>query len=151
MKSILRKLGIALACGAVFSVGAVLGQSITSSLQLSQDSRGNFGVDSVGNLVVFNNRHINAQTTSTPPTLGTCTGGAITAGSTDFSGQVAGATAGSCAVVFGQAYGTAPRCLANANNTTAANVYVSTVSTTGMTISSTAATSTLTWICVAVS
>jgi len=151
MKSVLKRLATALACGAFFAGGLVVAQTITSSLQLSQDARGNFGVDSSGNLVMFNNRHFNAQTTSTPPTLGTCTGGTLTAGSTDFSGQVTGATAATCAVVFGQTYGTAPRCLVTPNNATAATTFVTAAATTGFTFNQTATTTTFNWLCVAVS
>src|SRR5262245_12941848 len=111
----LKKLSYWFLAGLLFSAGLATAQVITRSVQLSQDTSGNMGVDTAGNYVLQNNRHLNAQAGNVPPTLGTCTGGALTANSTDFSGQVTGATAATCAVVFGQAFGTAPRCLVTPN------------------------------------
>jgi hypothetical protein len=134
--------------------GFALAQTITSSLQLSQDARGNFGVDSAGNLVVQGNRHINAQPSGGPaPTLGTCAGGTLVANSTDFSGSVSGQTGTSCIVNFGQTYGTAPRCVASGSATTATSGPVTVNATTAaLTMTLTAGVTTnLNWVCVAVS
>jgi|SRR5882672_10158131 len=150
IKSLLRSA----ACGLVFALaiaGTLAVAQITKSLQLSQDGSGPFGVDVNNNLIITNNRHLNASTTGTTPTLGTCTGGTITANSTDFSGQVTGASATTCAVVFGQVYGTAPRCVISLGTTNAGPYFVSAVTTAGFTINQAATASTYNWVCIAVS
>jgi hypothetical protein len=142
------------ACGVAFALavaGTLAVAQITRSVQLSQDASGPFGVDVNNNLILTNNRHLNATTSGTTPTLGTCTGGAITANSTDFSGQVTGASAATCAIVFGQPFGTAPRCLISLGTTNAGPFFVSVPTTTGFTINQAATASTYNWICVAVS
>jgi hypothetical protein len=146
-----RKLTTAFLVGLCFAIGLASAQVITRSVQLSQDPSGPFGVDASNNLYLQGNRHFNASGGNNPPTLGTCTAGVITAGSTDFSGQVTGATAATCAVVFGQAYATAPRCLVTPNNATAATTFVTAAATTGFTFNQTATTTTFNWICVSVS
>lgn len=74
------------------------------------------------------------------PTLGTCTGGAITAGSTDSDGGFTGGTATSCAVVFGTAYAAAPSCVAIPGvGTGITGVFnISALATTGFTMNSSA-------------
>lgn len=154
MKQALRKLAFFFIAGLVFSAGLAIAQNLNRSVQLSQDASGPFAVDTNNNLYLTGNRHLNAV--SNPgsggvPTLGTCTGGAITVGSTDFSGQVTGASAATCAVVFGQAYVTAPRCVISLGTTNAGPVFVSAPATTGFTINQAATASTYNWLCVSVS
>jgi len=142
-------------CGLAFALAVAstlaIAQTITRSVQLSQDASGPFGVDANNNLFITNNRHLNAFSTGSTPSLGTCTGGTITAGSTDFSGQVTGASAATCAIVFGQTYGTAPRCVISLGTTNAGPFFVSAPATTGFTINQAATASTYNWICIAVS
>jgi hypothetical protein len=147
MRSFLRKLGIAFACGAVFCAGAVVAQNITGSLQQAQDGRGIVGIDSNGNLY-FGKAHLLFGATA-PPTLGTCTGGTVTAGSSDFNGQVTGGSAATCAVVFGQAFLTAPRCVAT--STTNQTVGITAESLTGFTITATTTIGGFNWFCGSVS
>jgi hypothetical protein len=153
MKTAFRRLAFLFLAGLVFSAGLATAQVITRSIQLTQDPSGPFGVDANNNLYLTANRHLNAVSGASggTPSLGTCTGGAITAGSTDLSGQVTGASAATCAVVFGQAYGTAPRCLISLGTTNAGPIFVSAVTTAGFTINQAATASTYNWVCMAVS
>lgn len=154
MKDIIKRSVIS---GIVFAAAVAstlaFAQVISRSLQLSQDNSGLIGVDANSNLVVSNNRHVNATSlggASSAPTLGTCTGGSITSGSTDFSGQVTGASAATCAVVFGQTYGTAPRCVVTSGASNAGPTFVSSPATTGFTWNQAATANTFNWICVSV-
>jgi hypothetical protein len=148
-----RKLTTAFLVGLCFAIGLASAQVITRSVQLSQDPSGPFGVDANNNLYMQGNRHLNASSGSSGgvPSLGTCTNGVITAGSTDFSGQVTAASAATCAVVFGQAFATAPRCTAGLGTTNAGPVFFSAVTTTGFTWNQAATATTFNWICVSVS
>jgi len=147
-----RKLLTSFLCGLLFVSGLAIAQVITRSVQMSQDPSGPVGFDANNNMYIQQNRHLLASTNNAAaPTLGTCTGGTLTAGSTDFSGQVTGVTGATCAIVFAQAYATAPRCLAIANNSAAATVFITSPATTGFTINATASTSLFNWICVSVS
>jgi len=68
--------------------------------------------------------------------LGTCAGGTLVAGSTDFSGQVSGSSGTSCIVTFGQPWGTAPRCVTSGSVSSAATTgpVSNTTSTTAITM-----------------
>src|SRR6266852_5017372 len=116
MKNFLHRWGTSFALLLLLcSVGAA--QVINQSLQLSQDPRGQFGVDTNGNLYIQNNRHLLFQlgTTALPTVAGA--GCVVTAGSTDANGQVTGCSA-AAAVTFSQAYVTAPRCIASSSSAT---------------------------------
>lgn len=140
------------AAGLLLAAGLASAQVFTRSVQLSQDTSGFLATDATQNLYLTGNRHLNAQTGSgNPPSLGTCTGGTLTANSTDFSGQVTGASAATCAVVFGQTYGTAPRCVVTSGASNAGPTFVSSVATTGFTWNQAATANTFNWVCVSVS
>lgn len=128
--------------------GAVIAQNVTSSLQLSQDPRGNFGVTSAGDLLFQNQAHLNANAVSLPPAVSSCTGGTLVAGSTDFSGGVTGVTGTACTITFGRAYANAPNCLVNASNATAASTFATTSTTQLVMGFTTASSAKITWICV---
>lgn len=153
MKQTLRRLVFIFFAGVALAAGLATAQTITRSVQLSQDPSSPFGVDPNNNFYLTANRHLNAFSGGSGgvPSLGTCTGGAITAGSTDFSGQVTGASAATCAIVFGQVYGTAPRCVISLGTTNAGPYFVSAPATTGFTINQAATASTYNWLCVSVS
>src|SRR5216683_2611210 len=71
----------------------------------------------------------------TAPTMCTCGTATITAGGSDAGGQVVitAGTSGSCAVVFGQTYGTAPNCFVVDVTTANANGGKTVTTTTGWT------------------
>jgi len=140
--------------GAATFGGLLTAQQIVRSVQLSQDSTGVFGVDANSNLYLQNNRHLLAtNNASTAPSLGTCAGGTLVAGSTDFSGQVSGSSGTSCVVNFGQAWVTAPRCVTSGSTSSATTGPVSNTTTTAaltMTVAVTGA-GVFTWLCNSVS
>lgn len=154
MKQILRRLAFFFLAGLVFSAGLATAQVITRSVQMSQDPSGPVGFDANNNMYIQGNRHLNVVAGFTPPTLGTCAGGTLVAGSTDFSGQVSGSSGTSCIVTFGQAWGTAPRCVTSGSISSAATTgpVSNTTSTTAitMTVAATGA-GVFTYICNSVS
>jgi len=115
MRSILRSAMHGLIFGALALAGVALAQTISSSVQLSQDPRGPYGVDTNQNLYIQNNRHLlTSNNSAAPPVLSACiTGGSPTLVGTDFFGVItAGTTAStSCVVTFGAAFITAPNCV----------------------------------------
>src|ERR1017187_9023013 len=87
-------------------------QSITKSVQLSQDATGKIGYDTKDG--VYFPGHVLSRTDVRPaPVLTACiTGGSPTLVGTDFMGTItAGSSAStSCVVTFGTAFVTAPNC-----------------------------------------
>lgn len=145
----LKKLLSAFLVGAFFSAGLATAQVITRSVQLSQDPTSPIGVDASNHLYLVNNNHLNSIAGNTPPTLGTCAGGTLVAGSTDFSGQVSGSSGTSCIVNFGRTWGSAPRCVTSGSISSATTGPVSNTSSPTaltMTVAVTGA-GVFTWIC----
>jgi hypothetical protein len=155
MNWITRSLSAGLLFGLAASATLVVAQVFQSSVQLSQDPRGNFPVDTLGNLYINGNRHLNAQPGNSPaPTINTCTSATMTANSTDSFGQLTGASAiTSCTVNFGVTWGTAPRCVASPTTSSATTGPIAvTTSTTVLTFTTAAAfTGGINWFCNAVS
>lgn len=121
-----------------FGLLAATAQNITKSVQLSQDGTGLVGYDT--NNGVYFPGHILSTTNGSPaPTVSaTCgtTGQSVTG--TDFAGQitVGSSVTTSCPMTFGQAFNTAPTCVASpANGILAAFSYTTT--TTNLTITQT--------------
>lgn len=149
MKNFLHRWGTSFALLLLLcSVGAA--QVINQSLQLSQDPRGQFGVDTNGNLYIQNNRHLLFQlgTTALPTVAGA--GCVVTAGSTDANGQVTGCSA-AAAVTFSQAYVTAPRCIASSSSATNVALTVSSTTTALTVTPNTVTAATWNWVCGSVS
>jgi hypothetical protein len=109
MKKLFRSALAGLAFGACALAGLAIAQTITSSLQLSQDGRGLFGVDTNNNLYLQFNRHLLFSLNAAPPPVTASAGCTLTANSTDTNGQLTGCT-GTATVTFGAAFLTAPRC-----------------------------------------
>lgn len=131
-----------------FASTIAVAQNITSSVQLSQDARGNLGISSAGDLTFLNQVHVNSSSAILPPVVSSCTGGTLVAGSTDFSGAVTGVTGTACTITFGRAYTNAPSCLVNGSNATAATVFTTTSTTQLVMGFTTASSAKITWICV---
>lgn len=136
------------AVAALALAGLAYGQSITGSLQQSQDPRGNFGVSSVGDLTVQNQAHVNSLQISSPPVVSTCTGGTLVAGSSDLAGGVSGVTGTACTVTFGRPYTNAPTCVFSGSNGTAATVSGVVTAAHIVFAFTTASSATITWICI---
>jgi hypothetical protein len=155
MNWLTRSLAAGLLFGLTASATLVVAQVFQSAVQLSQDTRGNFVVDSSGNFYINGNRHLNAQPgNAAQPSIGTCTSATMTANSTDSFGQLTGAAGiTSCTVNFGQAFVTAPRCIAGTTTSAATTgPPAATATTTVLTITFAAAyTGGLNWFCNAVS
>jgi hypothetical protein len=131
----LNKLLSAFLIGLCFAAGFATAQVLTRSVQLSQDPTSPIGVDANNHLYLVNNNHLNAVAGNAPPVLGTCAGGTLVAGSTDFSGQVSGSSGTSCIVTFGRVWGAAPRCVSGGSISSATTGPVSnTTSTTAITM-----------------
>ena len=151
MRNFLHRWGTSLALLALLCTAGIA-QNIQSSLQLSQDGRGPFGVDV--NSGVYFPGHILTPTGRPLPVLSACSAG--TGGSfagTDFSGTFTqGNTAStSCVVTFGTAFVTAPNCTVTWNTGPLAAMSWTT-STTALTITQTSATtSKISYICTSAS
>lgn len=158
MRKLVRSLVAGLLIG--FTGLAVLGvaQTINQSVQLSQDPRGPYGVDTTGNLYIFSNLHLLTQinnsagpTVSTSPNPSTGCAMVTNPASTDMSGTLTGCSSSSGTVLFGRAYLSAPRCVATSSNATNVALTVTAV-TTGVQISpNTNGAGSWTWICTSAS
>jgi len=152
MKSLIRSALAGLAFGIAALCGLAFAQTITSSIQLSQDGRGPFGVDS--NIGVYFPGHLLTPSGRPPPVLTACVAG--TGGSfagTDFAGTFTQGNTGStsCVVTFGTAFLTAPNCTVTWNTGPLAAMSWTT-STTALTITQTSATtSKISYICTSAS
>src|ERR1017187_2184781 len=128
-------------------------QSITKSVQLSQDATGKIGYDTKDN--VYFPAHVLSRTDVRPaPVVGSSCGtsGATIVG-TDFSGvaTVGGSATTSCVITFGTAFVTAPNCVvAPMSGILAAFSWAT--STTALTVTQTStASNTIAYICTSVS
>ena len=94
--------------------GLAIAQSITKSVQLSQDPSGPIGFDT--NNGVYFPGHVLSTGPKPVPALSSC-GGSTTVAGTDTSGTFTG-TAGTatCTLTFTQAYLTAPYCVVVSNS-----------------------------------
>lgn len=130
--------------------GFALAQTFTSGVQLSQDPRSQLPIDTTGNVYLTNNQHLDYIVgNGTAPSINTCAGGTLVAGSTDVSGQVSGSSGTSCTVNFGRAWVTAPRCITSGSISSATTGPVSNTTTTTvltMTVAVTGA-GVFTWFC----
>ena len=92
--------------------GVAIAQSITKALQLSQDARGAFGVDTTNN-IYFPGHILNTGAAGPAPTIaGT---GTPSLSGTDVGGTITmGASATTAIVTFGRAYVTTPHCVVTA-------------------------------------
>lgn len=151
MKNLLKLILAGLIFGGASFGGLLVAQNFIASVQLSQDPRGPLPVDQAQNVYLTNNRHLNRQTGSSPGlSLGTCSGGALAANSTDFSGAVATATA-PCTINFAQTWGTAPACVVSTSvNSQGAWAVATTTTTLAITVAGTAAAATWNWVCTGV-
>jgi len=151
MRSILRTAMHGLIFGTLALAGVALAQTISSSVQLSQDARGPYGVDTAQNLYIQNNRHLLFQLNTTPLPTVAGAGCVVTANSTDTNGQLTGCSGANGVVTFSQAYVTAPRCVVSTSNAT--NTFMlNTSTTTALTITpGAAAAGTWNWFCSSVS
>ncbi len=149
MKNFLHRWGTSLALFCLLGSVAIA-QTFTGAVQLSQDLRSFYLLDSNGNFYIQNNRHVLSQLTSAA--LPTVSGAAcvITANSTDFNGQVTACTA-AAAVTFSQPYVTAPRCVASSSNATNVALTVSTTATVLTITPNTNGAGTWNWFCSSVS
>ena len=111
--------------------------NLTGSTTVNINSTGTGSIDFAGHIL----------TSGTAPTLGTCAGGAVAAGSTDFAGQVTGLTGTTCAVNFSKTWTNAPFCVVSNNSDTASRIEVSTTATV-LTITEQANVPRVSWICV---
>ena len=151
MKNFFHRWGTSLALLCLLSSVGVA-QVITSSLQLSQDARGPFGVDA--NSGVYFPGHLLTPSGRPAPVLSACSAG--TGGSfagTDFSGTFTQGNTGStsCVVTFGTAFVTAPNCTVTWNTGPLAAMSWTT-STTALTITQTSTTtSKISYICTSAS
>ncbi len=149
---LLRQIAAGLLFGIAAFGGLAIAQTINSSLQLSQDPRGPFGVDI--NQGVYFPGHILTPVGRPAPVLTACSAG--TGGSfagTDYAGTFTqGNTAStSCVVTFGTAFVTAPNCTVTWNTGPLAAMSWTT-STTALTITQTSATtSKISYICTSAS
>jgi hypothetical protein len=150
MKKFLRSALAGLAFGACALAGVALAQTITSSLQLSQDGRGLFGVDTNNNLYLQFNRHLLFSLNAAPPPATASTGCTLVANSTDASGQLTGCSGSSATVTFGAAFLTAPRCVASTSVAASQLAITATTGIATITPSSSGA-ATWTWFCNSVS
>lgn len=95
-----------------FGLSLALAQTITKSVQLSQDSTGAIGVDTNNN--VYYPAHILTTGPGTPA-LTSCGSGTPTITGTDTAGTVAlGTSATGCVITFNKAYAATPYCLVTA-------------------------------------
>ncbi len=81
------------------------------------------------------------------PTLGTCTGGAVVAGSHNFGGQITGNTSGTCAVTFGTPnFSQTPFCQAT-DGTGARALFITAASTSTFTVNGLTSGDSFTYFC----
>ncbi len=81
------------------------------------------------------------------PTLGTCTGGAMTSGSHNTAGQVTGNTSGTCAVTFGTPnFTNTPFCQAT-DGTGARALFITAASASTFTVNGLTSGDAFTWVC----
>lgn len=116
-----------------FAFSLAFAQSITRSIQLSQDPSGPIGVDT--NNGVYFPGHMN--TTGTTPTVTACSTTPAIVG-TDTAGKVTGGTGplvATCTVTFARAYVTTPYCIVQVQNPATSPLAYS-ASTTAITITS---------------
>src|SRR5882724_10376320 len=101
MKSFLRQIAAGLLFGIAVFGGLAIAQTINASLQLSQDPRGPFGVDT--NQGVYFPGHVLTPTGRPAPVVSAC--GTNTNVGTDFGGRVtiSAGTPASCTLTFGTA------------------------------------------------
>lgn len=131
-------------------LGGAIGQTITRSLQLSQDPTGPVGIDAANH--VYFPAHILSTIKGSPaPTVtgSTCGTTAPSVTGTDFAGTitVGSSATTSCVLTFGTAYLTAPSCVVGPKSTILAALSWAT-STTALTITQTStASNTLSYIC----
>lgn len=128
MKSFLHRWGTTLALLCILG-GVGIAQNIQSSLQLSQDARGPFGVDV--NSGVYFPGHVLTPAGRPVPTIGTC-GTSPSVVGTDTAGKATtGSTATTaCTIIFGTAFVTAPACVVSPDSSMAVTSAVFGVSTT---------------------
>ena len=128
MKNFFHRWGTSLAL--LCLLGSVsFAQVISSSIQLSQDPRGPFGVD-INNGVYFPG-HILTPAGRPPPAIGTC-GTSPSVIGTDTAGKATtGSTATTaCTITFGTAFVTAPACVVSPDSSMAVTSAVFGVATT---------------------
>ena len=142
-----------LIAGLVFGIAALCGlalaQSITSSIQLSQDPRGPFGVDA--NTGVYFPGHILTPAGRPAPVVSAC--GTFTNVGTDFGGRVtiSAGTPASCTLTFGTAFVTAPNCVVAARGALPATTFSWATTTTTLVLTTAAANTVWDYICVSAS
>jgi hypothetical protein len=130
--------------------GLAFAQTINSALQVSQDGRGIFGVDTNNNLYIQSNRHLLATSNVSPAPVLTSCGTSPTITGSDFSFKlVTGSAATTCTITFGQAFVTAPQCFLQANGGATQPTY--TTSTTALTVTVDIASTTYSGLCMSIS
>lgn len=135
--------------GVVFGLSALVAvavaQTVNLSLQLSQDARGAFGVDTNSNLYIQSNRHLLFSSNSNAQPTVAGTGCAIATGTTDSSGQLTGCTGTTAIVTFANPFLTQPRCLASSSQVTPLGISNATGTVTFTAAAGTS--STWSWVC----
>ena len=118
----------------VLGLGFAIAQSITKSVQLSQDPLGPIGYDTQGN-VYFPAHILTTNTTNGAPTVhndgpGT-TAATLDANATDFSGTLTGGGVNNTTnqIIFSKAYLVAPHCVVMSQNVATSPLAYNTVAT----------------------
>jgi hypothetical protein len=144
----LRKLAFFFAAGLVFSAGLVAAQTITRSIQQSQDPTGIIGVSSVNDLYIGNS-HLNVS--GPVPVVSAC--GTFTNVGSDISGRVTitAGTPASCTLTFAKAWGTAPNCIVAAQGAIPATTFSWATTTTTLVLTTAAVNTVWDYICTSTS
>jgi hypothetical protein len=82
------------------------------------------------------------------PTIGSCSTGSITSGSSDFAGEATATGATSCTINFSVGFSAQPFCVAN-DETTVAALRISAISTSAFTVTNLTSNDKFMWVCVA--
>ncbi len=82
------------------------------------------------------------------PTIGSCSTGTVTSGSSDFAGEATATGATSCTINFSVGFSAQPFCVAN-DETTVAALRISAISTSAFTVTNLTSNDKFMWVCVA--
>lgn len=132
--------------------GATSGNSGNINLQTGTVTSGSVGEINIGTTVALSGANLNVNshigfTQNVLPVATSCSGGAVSSGSSDHKGQIAGITAAtSCTLTFNSALPNSPSCVAT-GSTAIVSPSISAISTTAVTFTMSIFTGTLYYMC----
>ena len=124
-------------------------QTITRSIQLSQDPTGPVGYDPVQGGIYFPGHINSAIRVGPPPSVGTC-GTTPTVVGSDNAGKITTGSSATtaCTLTFGTAFAVAPACMLSTTVTNAGPLFIATTTTTAVLNYASATSAVISYICI---